>query len=94
MQAMVLHQRASIHTAPLQWGEVGTPVPGPGEVRLRVRCCAICRTDLHVIEGDLPQQKLPVIPGHQTPATPARTAGTCWPKRRRFRSARIRRSIR
>jgi propanol-preferring alcohol dehydrogenase len=34
-------------------------------VRIRVRCCAICRTDLHVIEGDLPQQKMPIIPGHQ-----------------------------
>jgi alcohol dehydrogenase, propanol-preferring len=65
MHAMVLHQHASIHTAPLRWVEVATPAPGAGEVRLRVRCCAICRTDLHVIEGDLPRQKLPVIPGHQ-----------------------------
>ena len=38
---------------------------GPGEVRIRVRCCAVCRTDLHVVEGDLVQEKMPVIPGHQ-----------------------------
>lgn len=65
MQAMVLTQTADIHTGPLKLQEVGDPVPGPGEVRLRVRCCAICRTDLHVIEGDLPETKRPVIPGHQ-----------------------------
>ena len=38
-------------------------------MRIRVRCCAICRTDLHVIEGDLPQEKLPIIPGHQIVGT-------------------------
>jgi propanol-preferring alcohol dehydrogenase len=66
MKAMVLHRITGIETAPLRfeanWPE---PIPGPGEVRLRVRACAICRTDLHVIEGDLPQAKLPIIPGHQ-----------------------------
>jgi len=41
------------------------PEPGPDELRLKVRCCAICRTDLHVIEGDLPQARMPIIPGHQ-----------------------------
>lgn len=45
--------------------EVPEPQPGPSEVRLKVRCCGICRTDLHVIEGELPAQKLPIIPGHQ-----------------------------
>ena len=65
MQAMVLPEIAPIGTAPLRLREVTTPEPGPGEVRLRVRCCAICRTDLHVIEGDLPRQRLPIVPGHQ-----------------------------
>jgi len=65
MLAMVLPQPAPIGTAPLQLQEVPTPMPGPGEVRLRVSCCAICRTDLHVIEGELPRAKLPIIPGHQ-----------------------------
>jgi len=42
-----------------------TPQPGPGQVRLQIRCCAICHTDLHISEGDLPLPKLPIIPGHQ-----------------------------
>lgn len=62
---MILDSIAPIESAPLQWRQIADPQPGSGEVRLRVRCCAICRTDLHVIEGELPQQKLPVIPGHQ-----------------------------
>lgn len=62
---MVLENIAPIEQSPLKLMEVPDPVPGPREVRLRVRCCAICRTDLHVIEGDLPVAKLPVIPGHQ-----------------------------
>jgi len=45
--------------------DLPVPEPGPGEARIRVHCCAICRTDLHVIEGDLPQRKMPIIPGHQ-----------------------------
>jgi len=65
MKAMVLEEIASIDTSPLKQRDVPEPTPGPGEVRLRVRCCGICRTDLHVIEGELPRAKLPVIPGHQ-----------------------------
>lgn len=65
MKAMVLDDNAPIGSSPLVWREVPDPQPGPGEVLLRVGCCAICRTDLHVIEGDLPPQKQPVIPGHQ-----------------------------
>jgi propanol-preferring alcohol dehydrogenase len=65
MKAMLLSRIAPIDSAPLRWTDMPIPEPGPGEVRLRVRCCAVCRTDLHVIEGDLPQQKMPVIPGHQ-----------------------------
>ncbi len=65
MKAMLLRRIAPVETAPLEPVELPTPEPGPGEVRVRVHCCAICRTDLHVIEGDLPRQKLPIIPGHQ-----------------------------
>lgn len=65
MQAMLLRQIASIDSSPLEPADLPIPDPGPGEVRIRVRCCAICRTDLHVVEGDLPRQKLPIIPGHQ-----------------------------
>jgi propanol-preferring alcohol dehydrogenase len=45
--------------------EMHDPWPGPGEVRLRVRACAICRTDLHLLDGDLPDPKLPLVLGHQ-----------------------------
>ncbi len=41
------------------------PVPGPGEVRIRVEACGVCRTDLHVVDGDLPDPKLPIVPGHE-----------------------------
>lgn len=65
MRAMVLDDIAAIESSPLRLRELPEPVPGRGEVRLKVRCCAICRTDLHVIEGDLPRARLPIIPGHQ-----------------------------
>lgn len=65
MRAMLLERSAPIATSPLRCVELPTPAPGPRELRIRVRCCAICRTDLHVIEGELPRQKLPIIPGHQ-----------------------------
>src|SRR5689334_2937499 len=56
---------APIDTSPLRAVTRPDPQPGAGEVRVRVRACAICRTDLHVIEGDLPPQKRPIVPGHQ-----------------------------
>lgn len=65
MQAMVLERHGPIETRPLALRDVPLPVPRAGEVRLRVTHCAICRTDLHVIEHELPTAKLPVIPGHQ-----------------------------
>ena len=65
MKAMVLENIAAIDTAPLRLIERPDPRPAGGEVRLKVHCCAICRTDLHVIEGDLPRHTLPIIPGHQ-----------------------------
>lgn len=65
MRAQVLTAQAPIDAAPLQLRELPDPLPGPGEVRVRVRACGLCRTDLHVIEGDLPPAKLPLIPGHQ-----------------------------
>ena len=65
MKAMVLEDISPIESSPLVLKDLPDPRPGQGEVAIGVRCCAICRTDLHVIEGDLPQQKLPIIPGHQ-----------------------------
>jgi propanol-preferring alcohol dehydrogenase len=65
MQAMVLRAQAPIQRAPLLSHVLPRPDPGPGEVRVRVRACATCRTDLHVIEGDLAPRRLPIVPGHQ-----------------------------
>jgi propanol-preferring alcohol dehydrogenase len=65
MRAMVLHKSGPVESSPLQLDEVTLPLPRPGEVRVQVRCCGICHTDLHTVEGDLPLPKLPLIPGHQ-----------------------------
>jgi propanol-preferring alcohol dehydrogenase len=61
MKAMVLEEQGQ----PLRLEEVERPRLGSGQVLLRVRTCGVCRTDLHVVDGDLPDPKLPLIPGHQ-----------------------------
>jgi len=66
---MVLEHTAPIQSAPLRLIDLPIPEPGPHELRIKVSCCAVCRTDLHVIEGELPRQKMPVIPGHQIVGT-------------------------
>jgi len=54
---------------PLRATTVAVPVPGPDEVLIRVHACAVCRTDLHVVDGELPDPKLPLIPGHEIVGT-------------------------
>ena len=54
---------------PLRVAEVPVPEPGEGQLLLRVHCCAVCRTDLHVVDGELPHPRLPLIPGHQIVGT-------------------------
>ncbi|HSL00086.1 MAG TPA: zinc-dependent alcohol dehydrogenase family protein [Rubrobacteraceae bacterium] len=54
---------------PLRSAELEVPEPGPGRILLRVRACAVCRTDLHVVDGELRDPKLPLIPGHQIVGT-------------------------
>ncbi len=61
MQAMIL---GTLRRA-LEWRERPDPVPGPGEIRVRVGACGVCRTDLHVVDGDLPNPVLPIVPGHE-----------------------------
>jgi propanol-preferring alcohol dehydrogenase len=61
MRAMVFHKAGK----PLVLEERPDPVPGRGEIRVRVEACAVCRTDLHVIDGELPNPKRPIIPGHE-----------------------------
>src|SRR5882762_169392 len=58
---MVLHEQRT----PLRLEERPPPEPGPGQVLLRVRACAVCRTDLHIVDGELDRPTLPLIPGHQ-----------------------------
>ena len=65
VKACVLQSPAPIATNPLVFADVSTPQPGKGEVLVRVSYCGVCRTDLHVIEGELAPRKSPVIPGHQ-----------------------------
>jgi len=62
---MVLHAPRT----PLRLDERPLPEPGPGQLLLRVRACAVCRTDLHIVDGELTRPKLPLIPGHQIVAT-------------------------
>ena len=50
---------------PLRAAELRDPEPGPGQLLLEVRACGVCRTDLHIVDGELPHPKLPLVPGHQ-----------------------------
>lgn len=65
MKACVLERPAPIETNPLKFTEIREPDLAGGEILIRVSCCAVCRTDLHVVEGELPSRKSPVVPGHQ-----------------------------
>jgi propanol-preferring alcohol dehydrogenase len=65
VRACQLHATAPVDTYPLEAGELPPPEPGDDEVLVRVSVCGVCRTDLHVIEGDLPVHKSPLVPGHQ-----------------------------
>jgi len=68
-RAAVLHVPGSIATDRLQLEERAFPEPGAGQVLLRVRACGVCRTDLHIIEGELTPHRTPLIPGHQIVGT-------------------------
>jgi alcohol dehydrogenase, propanol-preferring len=65
MRALELRRAAPVASRPLELVERELPEPAAGEVRVRVAACACCRTDLHVVEGDLELPHLPVVPGHQ-----------------------------
>jgi len=65
MEACLLNSAAPIETQPLDFTHVPDPQPTGDQVRVRVSVCGVCRTDLHVVEGELPPRKSPVIPGHQ-----------------------------
>ena len=61
MRAMMLEQPRT----PLVMRERPVPSPAPGEILIEIAACGVCRTDLHVVDGELPNPKLPVVPGHE-----------------------------
>jgi propanol-preferring alcohol dehydrogenase len=65
VKAMVLREPRPVEENPLTYVDLPKPVPAPGQVRLRVRVCGVCHTDLHLVEGEIALPKLPVVPGHQ-----------------------------
>src|SRR3954462_10162624 len=67
MKAMILTEPRTLLTP----ADVPDPSPGPDQLLIKVHTCAVCRTDLHVIDGELPNPKLPLIPGHEIIGTVA-----------------------
>lgn len=65
MKAMVLNKTGPVQESPLKLTEVLLPEPSDREIRIQVRTCGVCHTDLHIVEGELPLPKLPLTPGHQ-----------------------------
>lgn len=65
MKALILKEPRPIDDKPLVMAEIAKPTPGAKEIRLRILACGICHTDLHIVEGELPSKKLPIVPGHQ-----------------------------
>jgi len=65
MKAMVLQKPGPVGTAPLRLMDLPVPEPGKGEILIQVEVCGVCRTDLHITEGELPPHLQPIIPGHE-----------------------------
>lgn len=65
MRAMLLEQPGAVETSPLKLRDTPDPIPASHQLRVRVRTCAVCHTDLHIAEAELPLPKLPIVPGHQ-----------------------------
>lgn len=77
MKALLLTQHAPIESRPLTYVDLPKPTPQANELLVRVRVCAICRTDLHIVEGDLKRRSLPLILGHQIVGTVASKGASC-----------------
>jgi alcohol dehydrogenase, propanol-preferring len=69
VRAWVVHEPSPVDTGPLRRVARADPLPGPGQVRVRISCCGVCRTDLHLAEGDLPPRRPDVTPGHEIVGT-------------------------
>ena len=83
---MVLRAIGPVEREPLEYGDIPTPEPGPGEILIKVSCCGVCHTDLHAVEGELEGLSLPRVPGHEVVGTVVRagegTAGRFAPGER------------
>src|SRR5438034_6078676 len=75
MIAAVLERQSSVESRPLRLTQISIPSPASNEVLIRVAACGVCRTDLHVVEGDLPLRLHPTTPGHQVVGRAASAAG-------------------
>jgi len=82
MKALSLSSPAPVETAPLRLEDLPVPEPAGDEVRVRVEACGICRTDLHVVEGELPPHVPHIVPGHQVVGIVDR----CGPQAKRFKA--------
>jgi alcohol dehydrogenase, propanol-preferring len=80
MKAMLLRRPGLVESLPLSCVEVSRPEPQGNEIRVRVQACGVCRTDLHVVEGELPPHRQEIIPGHQI----AGVVDAAGPDARRF----------
>ncbi len=69
MRAWIVDQPGPVEGGPLKFVELADPEPGPGEVLVKVHVCGVCRTDLHLAEGDLPPRRRGVVPGHEVVGT-------------------------
>lgn len=69
MKAMVLGAIKPVDANPLELKDVPVPEVGPDDILVRVRCCGVCHTDLHVVAGELPERRLPLVPGHEVVGT-------------------------
>ncbi len=81
MKACILPAPSTVESNPLRLVELATPSPNGKQILVRVSACGICRTDLHVVEGELPPRKSPIVPGHQVLGT----VEACGPQATRFR---------
>jgi alcohol dehydrogenase, propanol-preferring len=75
MRALTFSSPAQIETAPLVETELPVRDPGPSEILVKVSVCGVCRTDLHIVEGDIPQKNSPLVPGHQAVGTVCKLGG-------------------
>jgi propanol-preferring alcohol dehydrogenase len=80
MKAMLLEKPDTLENNPLLLRDIPVPDPYADEIRIKIHVCGVCRTDLHIVEGELPAHKLPVVPGHQIIGTVDRigTNVTMW----------------